>query len=204
MYPVINSIHFDKPLDKLGPKEADAHFQWFLSVIPERIKILEEEIQKGTKSFSATFDCRSLLDVGNWLKNSAMYMEVSIEDRQAIIKRDNLKGLPAQLTWEMSKTLTLETRYMCFDVSIYFGETLRREVPDLIWKMEKRKSLHDYHRPILDKEKNRPAKCLPLNSIVVIKTITNKLLEGSMPDILLDSYNYWYKNFTTGRDALKV
>lgn len=105
----------------------------------------------------------------------------------AEIERERAK-LPEQLRevigvddWE----LTYETLSLCFDVGIYFAETLRRVHPELEWVLWKRKTI-EYHRPVLDFSGGA------LDAPRIMNNVALKPADGtSKPNELRDLFDVW-------------
>lgn len=175
-YAVIEPYGLYKPMytgevDKWDNETAKRHYEWFLSVIPERIKNLEQAIQSNPPdvNFKADFTLSSLDKLSKWL-NQNMTTVIPKEEQELRVKSleerakkrfENAKNLQdkkiaflldlakKEAEHEIGKpTLSNESLSLIFDSGIYGGEMLIRANPDkLAWDYSKKAPKYiDHHK----------------------------------------------------------
>ena len=83
-YPEIN-FPIAKAISETTKKEAQLYFDWFMSVMDERIKIMSDSIRKDINSkWEPNFSRESLAAVGNWLQKHA-------KKKKYLLKREKMK-----------------------------------------------------------------------------------------------------------------
>jgi len=194
-------IHFpvDKACHEMTSKEAKAHFEWFLSVIHERNNILKTEVKKVFPKWEADYTRESLIDLGSWMKQSLGMRIITAEERKRIVNEEGFKGVQAHITVEKEQKLSSVSERIRFDVGIYFGETLKKNIDFLEWRIEKRKSMADYQCPIIDKINDKPKGCVCLNPLRVLRVIALGMIESDWnANNLIKQYDFELRNFKTG------
>lgn len=177
-YPEID-FPIAKPISETTKKEAQLYFDWFMSVMDERIKILTESIQKDiNEKWRPDFSKESLGEVGSWLLKHAKNRTVTPEERENEIKEKKLKGLQAELTMEVEEVLTHETILRCFDAGMYVGETLRKNNKwglHWLYNIAPKRSM-TLHEPVLALDKNKFHVC-PRRAMQVT---ASKMIDGTV------------------------
>ena len=125
MYP---SIVFpaDTPVAvEMTAKHAKRYLEWFRTVLPERIALLESEVRKDVvgSDWKADFTPGSLRQLGAWFVTKVA-TEVC-EPVPVILHERQIASIDYKLTGE--------TYIRSFDAGIYFGEILIRADPRLKW-----------------------------------------------------------------------
>ena len=197
------------PLEAISNEmEAQKHFDWFMSIFDERIDVLTKFVNEETDSqWAPNFSIASLNTIDAWLLIHSRKKHVSSRERRKQIEKRKLHGLWSQLTMEWDEYLTRDTALRCFDVAIYFGETLRRNNSDLKWTfLTSPKDLVDVYIPVLIVPKND----MNLNPNRITAVIASKNADYLSSSVkterrceLAAMYNVWSDIFTSNFDPYK-
>jgi len=126
--------------NQMTKQQAEDYFNWFISVVPERIRILEKVITGNLPltSFTTNFTRNSLAELGKWLKeNVTLTQKTDVETKneaemlsQAFAKILAKKGIPPYIKPGIPPVkehrLSLEAESLGIDAGIYYCETVRR------------------------------------------------------------------------------
>jgi hypothetical protein len=190
MYPlVIVSNSFNKPFVDFTNKEAKAYFEWFMNIKEERIGILEKNVQQYNKDWYANFSRLSFTNLFVWFKSNVKSKKTNETEAEEI--RNQLLATPFLVNViEISDTsFTKETVSICFDVAIYFGETLIRNISDLSWiyKVNSKRYV-EYAQPIII----NPFKKIDVNPRRLIEVCAEKIIDGTNTENeFKDLYAVW-------------
>lgn len=180
-------------------KEAQELFEWFIKVIPERLEILKKALKDTDhKPEKLDFSEESLDYLGKWFSKNLHWRRLTEEEIEAdkiqyhkVIKKGNIEINLADIVKLPKRDLSFETNSLCWDVGIYFAETLRKNVKGLRWDfVRKPKNDVDYHFPVLTGfGKDGTNRFTPK---AIIRTVALKILEKKGgPFLLRDIYNVW-------------
>jgi hypothetical protein len=176
--------------DRMDKKQARESFELFIRQIPLRLSELNRVITRSeTIDFVLDYSPESLVPLGNWLDQSIMLRPVTSTELLSAQKE-----LPAWLHKEILTTVkTKESRSLCFDVGIYFGEIFRRKHAMLRWDfVQKPKNDAFLNQPVIISFDNKYC----LNPIVVVNNIASKVHEGkSAEESWVKIFNIWNKHF---------
>jgi hypothetical protein len=116
-------------LRESGKQELKAYFQWFLSIIPERLDILPRLVNDtpGFESWAADFSPESLSRLGEWF---AGRVGTRMRSAREIADIAALSPYPVEVPAE---ELSDGTFGLAHDVGIYLAEMLRHQHPPLAW-----------------------------------------------------------------------
>lgn len=188
-YPYIIPPFEVKEFDDMSPKEARAHFDWFVGIIPDRMRLLEERIQKsiGESGFKLDYTKGSLLTVWSWFKKNVQIQEKSEEE---LTKEKNSANVMT-IQFIESKKIISEWMAIALDISIYFAECMVKNNPSLKWDVViKPKSFAYVNRPVVVGYKYKLA--LDASNIILVQT--KKVLdESTSQDALVTLYENWEK-----------
>ncbi len=131
---VTSPVGFD--FDTMSRAEARQYFDHFVSQIPTRIRMLEEEMRQtpGFESWAADGSDMSVAGLGIWLAETACPREMTEEDYEAL-RGANPGPLSKVMRQIYPVDLTPETYSLCIDAGMYFGEVLRERHSDVGWRL---------------------------------------------------------------------
>jgi len=136
--------NLDKNICQLSEKKAEAYFLWFMERLPERVeyvsKVCAEEL--GIPREQMDLSPESLVLLWKWFRKRAKTEKVPCA------KKENGGRKFPDNVWKNDRQLTLETEYILRDVGMYFGETFRKNIPQVCWSY--------YTKPKRDFFVNRP------------------------------------------------
>jgi hypothetical protein len=195
MYPLVRIPSFaNKDFFAFTKSEAKEYLQWFLSIKDERIKILEIEVQKQYAYWKADYTKASLVELYEWFKQNVAYRPISDKEQEVIRIQLSSTPLLANVIPIPAQTFTDETVSICFDVGVYFGETIIFNATDVNW-LQKVSSTNfiDYAQPLIGK-KNIKAPINPRRAAEgYARRILDKKIEETPPeklfDILIEKFN---------------
>lgn len=135
-----------KPVKLLTKAEVEICFEWFLSIIPERIDYLEKK-----SKISLNYAPESLTTVWDWFLSKAKtekttldllkYREKQMTDIPKVIRDDILAGQATQLS--------VKSKAILRDVCIYLGEVCIKNGRNIYWGYYTDKRDSFYNRPLL-------------------------------------------------------
>ncbi|TAV82673.1 hypothetical protein [Rhizobium leguminosarum] len=129
----------------LSKQALKQYYNWFLDVMPLRIKLLEEAVRaEAHPGWVADLSPESLVDLGDWFSN-----QVAIRPRTP----EELKAIQAKLAFPMevpAYDLDNKTVLIAIDVGMYFGTTLMKNNNTLRWDQKiGSKKFADYGQPVI-------------------------------------------------------
>ena len=184
----------NRPFREMTLREAKTYFRWFLAIMPERIAMLEQEIQASSEieyqNWVADKTEDSLLVLGQWLAQNVETMPRPEEEKR--IKEEELAQLPARLRpmYEVPDWVLTERTYsLITDIGMYLGETFRGNFSNIEWELFiKTKRWMDHHWPVLNGFGKREI-CNPLR---IVNGFASGLQDGTRKgDGLYKLYEIW-------------
>lgn len=139
-----------KEFEVMTKKEAQQHFDWFVSQIPDRLNQLKALYAWSNENDALPLNGspESLTALWEWF---IPMVEIEPKSSEEIAKE--LAQLPEWVHEEYLENpyeFTLATHSMVIDIGIYFGEVFIKEFPELEWGfVSKPKSLVHVNRPII-------------------------------------------------------
>ncbi|MGB6407475.1 MAG: hypothetical protein WBF39_08360 [Planococcus donghaensis] len=170
--------------EEMTKKEAQQHFDWFVSQIPYRLSQLKKLYIWSTESNIDPLDLspESLVALWKWF-----IPRVEIEPKSPEQLSEELANLPEWMHEIHSKNpseLTLATQSLIIDIGIYYGEVFRKEYPEMEWGfVTKPKKIFYVNRPIVTLKETGfeydPRHMVYIQSLKVLKNETkNEALLG--------------------------
>ncbi len=141
-----------KPFNEMNKKEAQQYFEWYTGEIPERIKILDELTEDWV---TLDYTKESLIDLFSWYLKVITIREMSEEEIGAELEQ--YSQYPKHIYDDMKQEL-LENPVdlekidyaIAMDIAIYYGETIRKNYPQVKWTyFTKPKSYVYLNEPLL-------------------------------------------------------
>ncbi|MFT8323422.1 MAG: hypothetical protein ABF649_21405 [Bacillus sp. (in: firmicutes)] len=139
-----------KPFEKMKKKEAQMHFDWFLSEIPKRIELISKAYLEtgGGKLEDLDLTPQSLVNLWTWF---IPRIEIVTKTDEEIA--EELKEAPEWLTeiaMENNKKLSVGTLCLAMDIAIYFAEVFVKHFNKLDWGyVTKPKKMLYVNRPVI-------------------------------------------------------
>lgn len=191
-YSLIN-LPFHKSGSELTATEAQEYFDWFVSVIPERIGVLNGLVQENEPLISKGLDVTnpdSLIPLGNWLKENVSAVKRTENELQTLKKNvvGPLRHISDQVIqdWELSP----ESLSLAYDVGMYFGEVLIAEQPEkLKWRLRNNAEIdsidNDYNQPVVQN-------VLWVNPVHLVRVLEYGFVDGTRDSSRLhELYKIW-------------
>lgn len=120
----------DKPTYLLTKKEAQKFFDWYVSILDERVEYLRE----FTK-LSLDYSSDSLAPLWSWFLKHAEIEYTPQERLNELEEELRLTRNPLQdiVLAENARQFTLETEYIMHDIAMYLGEVFVKNHPSIFW-----------------------------------------------------------------------
>jgi hypothetical protein len=195
MYPLIRIPAFaNKSFFDFTKSEAKDYLQWFLEIKTERIKTLESQVQQVYPEWKLDYTKTSLKRLYEWFKGQIAYRPMNEEEKVAVKMQLSVTPLLAGVIPIPQTTFTEQTVTICFDVGLYFGESLIFNVPELKW-MQKLTSSNfiDYAQPVIAKKDRK----VPINPRRAVEGIAMRILYRDAKEITFaDFFDMSYEKFS--------
>lgn len=149
-YPLMSPSLELKPFEKMTKKEAENHFNWYLSEIPNRIALLRETFSKTGegKIEDLDFTPKSLQKIWEWFLPNIEIISKSDDEIN-----EEINEIPVQLKDIISidrRKFSTGTLSIGMDIAIYFAEIFIKNYDNLTWGLiTKPKSLVYVNRPVV-------------------------------------------------------
>jgi len=179
---------FNAIFGSMDKEHTKLYFEWFMEQIPHRVDILCSYVRSTDefKDWSPDFQSQSLLPLGKWFCEQVT-SRPRTEQEIAKIAANSPAWFKSNFDIP-SDELPNETFSLSIDIGMYFGRTLEKNLPDLIWQpLLKQKNNIYYQQPIIvGKGKAQ------LNPVWIVKTYAYGILqEINGPERLLELYDVW-------------
>ena len=160
-------------------------FDWFIAIIPERMRELERVVREAehTRMWCADRTPESLVQLGEWLA-----CNVETRPRSA----SELDAIESSLLFPVSISAVVpndRSVSLGIDIGMYLGEVLRALHPSLVWSLKLGgKSHFDYGRPVLEGFHHGVA----MNPVHIVLVLVQALARGSQSGArLMELYEFW-------------
>lgn len=195
-YPLMHPPFEIKSFEEMKKKEAQQHFEWYISEIPSRIQLLKRAYHFTTNRSEEELDLssESLIRLWEWFLHDI----VEVVDRTEEEIQKDLYETPRWLhadVRKVNKKLYVTSLSVSMDIGIYLAETLRKNNDLLYWGFKSiPKSLFCVNTPVLMHSKIKWELFDPAH---MINVLDSKLLEGNF-DI-----NSLYKLFENEKNLIE-
>lgn len=176
--------------------QAQEHFDWFVSLIPERLALLRKMYQRETDRQDLDYTFESLVPFWVWMRR-----HVETTGRKQVIEltrpRGAEKGPPVRLEEE---PYTLATLALIEDAGRYVAEIFMRHYPFIRWTLPRisdKKSVN-YDLPVLEGIVSRYGpggsriEPIEFNPERQVLTCASEYLDGDKSDeLLFNTYKRW-------------
>lgn len=199
----IIELQLKRHIYKTTEKEAKEFFEWFVKIIPERIAILKKALKDtGYNPKKLDFREESLTYLDKWFAKQISWRILTKEEIDAlkakhhvVIKKSGVEINLTDIVKIPKRAVSFETDSLCWDIGIYFAETLRKNVKGLRWDfVRKPKNDVNYHFPVLKGFRSH----IELMPKSVIHTVALKTLQKKGSLSLLKEIYYVWKSYATG------
>ena len=155
--------------------------------------MLEINVQLLYPDWVADYSDTSLFKLYEWFKQQIAYRVMTQEEKEQIENQISITPLFVGVIPIPELTFTVETVTICFDTSIYFGETLVYNTNNLKWKADlASKKYADYAQPLLFKDGNK----VPLNPRRIIENVAYNILDKGERDMsFIKLFDTWKRAF---------
>ena len=172
--------------DEMTNKQAKQYFEWYMSVMEERIAYLEHYVNNDGTTIKLDYSRDSLMVLWKWFET-----KIYLEDKPIEEYERELAETPECFREYVSKEeLSTETRKIMSDVAVYYGETFRRCFPiNCHWDYV-RSGKHNisYHRPVL---LGFSAAGEEFDPWLIVSNLAWKSLREGEGKRLIDNLDYW-------------
>ncbi len=167
----------------MSKTELKGYFNWFLTVMPERLAELEEAVRKtpGFQTWKADFTPDSLGPLGDWLATQVETRPRSSQEVQEKYKLPFPEAVP-------DEELTDHTISIAMDIGMYLGKTLQNHYGHLQWAQYlDNKRFIDYGQPVLIGFGK-----VPMNPFRIVTGIARSIKDDKNHNKdLRELYNHW-------------
>lgn len=194
-YPISQPPFEVIPFDDMTKDQARRHFDWFVSVIPERLALLRRTYanEVGRQDLDYTFE--SLVPFWVWIRRHAVRTGKKF---RVLLKRPREAVGPPVFIEDEDYTFT--TLQLVLDAGVYVAEVFMRKYPFIHWALSKVKGRRtvNYNLPVLQGIKFKfeptgepePMEFNPTEQILTC--IARYLDDGNEADhLLLNVYKIW-------------
>jgi len=135
---------------ELTPKQAKEYFKWYMGEIPCRLTLLWNRIRQDCAALEPfDYSPESLLPIWEWYETKIKQIPMTKAEIES-----RVRFFPKYLESEIrknTKKFTDETLSFALDISIYLGEVIIKNYPNLRWNYRTRpKREISVYRPVID------------------------------------------------------
>ncbi|WP_339298305.1 hypothetical protein MKY92_27515 [Paenibacillus sp. FSL R5-0623] len=166
--------------------EAKEYYEWFLSIIPRRIELLQEYVELSGSHVQLDFSQDSLISLWEWFIPRIEQKKMTIEEIN-----EELDLVPDWMRPEVEQNVlkfSRDTEIQIIDIGIYFSSVLLHSSNKLKWVVINKPRNHvDVNQPLLAGTGK-----IRLNPIRVVDVCTARALSdvGNI-NMLSDLYVWW-------------
>lgn len=178
---------------ELTPKQAKEYFLWYTSEIPNRTALLWEYIkQERPETEPFDYSPESLLPLWEWYETKIERVPMSKKEIEYQVTQYP-KWIENEIRKEVIMKYTDETLSLALDISIYLGEMVLKNYPNLYWGYRtKPKNEFSANRPVILKLAGKRPYFNPSRIVFVLMV---KFSKGDNEDSLYDLYRYWEQEY---------
>jgi hypothetical protein len=185
-----NAVIRNTDFASFSKEETKIFFCKYVLSINDRIRTLTENVNQDIL-FNPSFDRESLSVLYSWFANQIYTRPASEQELSA--QFENLKSIHPFHTEDAVKALLWRSRFtdqtltIIEDVGLYFGETLRRQIPILSWGICTTKRSPYYNMPVIIGFSHK--KMLSPQSVLYVLALN--ILDNKVDKFLCDLYDTW-------------
>jgi hypothetical protein len=168
-------------------KELRELYEWYINIIPERIKILTKAVNttKNFEDWKADYTPKSLLKLGEWL--SLIGEKEKMSEKKINVIKKNLADKYKSIDFDDTE-LTEKTISICMDIGMYMSQIFLKNNPILKWQLmlgDKRNV--DYGHPVIVFGKGSE-----FNPMRIPCVIADALIDKTdKPSQIYETYKVW-------------
>lgn len=178
---------------ELTPKQAKEYFLWYTSEIPNRIALLWEYMKQDrpeTEPFD--YSPESFLPLWEWYETKIERVPMSKKEIEYQVTQYP-KWIENEIRKEVIIKYTDETLSLALDISIYLGETVLKNYPNLYWGYRTNpRNEFSANRPVILKLLGKRPYFNPSRIVFVLMV---KFCKGDNENSLYDLYRYWEQEY---------
>lgn len=127
----IIKLPISKKINDLTEKEAKKFNEWFIKIIPDRLKILNDYVKEDDKKLASKLDLspESLVPLGKWFANKISTRKRTKEEME--YEKSTLYKFPNVEPEDW--TFTEETFSLFFDMGMYLGSVFTKKFKSVKW-----------------------------------------------------------------------
>ena len=145
-YPLMNNPYVTFPICEMKKKQVDLCFEWFMAHKDERVEQLQRFINNETNKVILDYSVESLIPLWEWFEN-----HIEFEPRTPEEIEEDVASRPQwmhETVRQYTEKETLMTMALAYDISIYFGDTIVKNNPQLYWEYPRKpKKLDGVNEP---------------------------------------------------------
>lgn len=177
MYNLIEiPIDFRKEIYSFDKTEAKNYFNWYNQIKNERVNVLLSHVNNEFENWKLDNSRESLHDLFIWFVNNISFRNINQSEIEKI--KLQISKTPQFIdVIEIPKyVLSEQSIAICFDISIYFGDTIIKNTNNCSWGQKlNSKSFIDYASPVILSNDYK----VPFNIRRVIENLAEMILENS-------------------------
>jgi hypothetical protein len=147
----IISPPFPLNFKRMSQKELKVYYDWYLSLIPERMKILRDAVQTtpGYEQWEADFSPESLDILGEWFSKNIKTRKQTRQEKEEIYSNSPAWFRKVDIGNEELTNLTFS---LAIDMSMYLSQVFLKNIPGLKWLhvVKTRKDDINYGQPVIE------------------------------------------------------
>ena len=182
---------FTLKFDEMSKADLKAYFQWFLDVMPSRIRELSQAVREtpGFDRWTPDHTPDSLDTLGEWLANQIHTRPRTRDEREQLAS-----GSPFPMEIR-NEELTNRSFSLAMDVGMYLSRVLQENHPTLHWDQPlTSKRFVDYGQPVLVGFGK-----VPLNPVRIAITLAYAIASRAQGGKRLrEIYDYWVTQIQRG------
>ncbi|WP_156916221.1 hypothetical protein [Methanolobus tindarius] len=184
---------FERPtFREMSKKEAQKYFDWYMSVLPDRIDILMDFFERtggGTKS-ELDYTPESLIKLWKWFIPHVELVEKSPEELEREVQASP-EWLKEEIKNDTHRVNTV-TLAIAMDIAMYYGEVFVKNFQSVKWGFITKPKTHvNVNKPVLlgFKEGKYDAQ---MDVMRTVHILSQKVIEGNKThELLYSNYNIW-------------
>ncbi|MCR5457867.1 MAG: hypothetical protein K6F14_07305 [Clostridiales bacterium] len=179
--------------DEMTNKQAKQYFEWYMSVMEERIAYLEHYVNNDGTTIKLDYSRDSLIVLWKWFETKIYLEEKPIEEYE----RELTETQECFREYVSKESLSIETKRIMSDVAVYYGETFRRCFPiDLHWDYVRGGRCHvSYHRPVLYGFNTKNPR-MDFDPWLIVTNLARKSLRENEEKRLINNLDFWSEHYS--------
>jgi hypothetical protein len=181
MYSLVKiPVFAEKDIYSFSKAEAKEYYKWFVGIKNHRLQILEATVQEIYPNWKLDYERNSLIILYEWFGKRVSYRNMTDKEKIQVKEQISKTPLFVDVIDIPETTFSDETVSICFDIGIYFGETLINNIPGAEW-IQKINSANfiDYAQPLIATKISK----VPVNPRRSMEGIARRILDSDTSEI---------------------